>query len=563
MCSLKADDGGALRHRAPRVLDSRTLLALLDHAHDAIVVRRLDGEILYWNKGAERTYGWTSEEAVGQDAHSLLKALLPNPLAAIDEVLQQEGQWEGRIVHTARDGHTVIAHSRWAIDASGEEPSVLEINRDLTRKLEAQEAARSRERQLRFVTDSAPVLIAHCDTENRFKFANKPYAARFNLHPSQLIGRRIADVLGERAFATIEPYTKRVLAGERVDVEVEVPYDTPLGAQFMRFAYEPELNESGNVIGYVAAIINVSDRHRAEEALREADRRKDAFLATLAHELRNPLAAMRNAVDLLRMRQATAAIGERTAAILDRQLKQLTRVVDDLLDVSRITRGLLQLRVARAELANIVETAVEATAFATASAAQTLTVSLPDEPVFLDADPERLSQVLTNLLSNATKYTPPGGQIVLTAAADDDNVKITVSDSGVGIPADMLECVFGMFTQVDSARDLAYGGLGIGLTLVRSLVELHGGSVHAESEGLGRGSRFVIWLPRSVPGASASRDTNLEGAGTPAVRKRVLIADDNRDAAESLQLWLEMCGHEVHTADDGPSALQQAEALRP
>jgi PAS domain S-box-containing protein len=553
-------DGAALPHGS--VLDVATLLALLEHAHDAVFVRRLDGEILYWNKGAERTYGWTSEQARGQILHALLNTRFPKPLVVIEEALHEHGEWEGRLVHTRRDGRQVVVESRWALDRGKADATVLEINRDMTPRLEAQEAVRARERQLRFVTDNAPVAIAHCDPQNRFKFVNRPYAERFGLHPAQLVGRTVADVIGEQAFEAIRPYTARALAGEPLEVEVEIPYEK-LGRQYMHFAYVPELDDAGAVVGYVAAVMNVSDRRRAEEALLEADRRKDAFLATLAHELRNPLAALRNAVALVTGGNADPAGGRRASEIIERQLRQLVRLVDDLLDMSRITRGLLQLRVARVALADIIHTALESTALATGPTSQTVIVALPDEPVFLDADVERLAQVFGNLLTNAMKYTPPEGRIALTATATEDEVTVVVEDSGAGIPSDMLESVFGMFTQVERTRDRAYGGLGIGLTLVRMLVALHNGAVSAHSEGLDRGSRFVVRLPRATSGDAAAVVQPAASTPQPARRRRVLIADDNADAAESLQLWLEMAGHEVSVALDGVAALAKAEAGKP
>jgi PAS domain S-box-containing protein len=542
-------------------IDPTTLATLLDHAYDAVAVRRFDGRILFWNRGAERTYGWSAAEAVGEVTHALLQTRFPAPLAAIEETLAREGAWEGRLLHTCRDGRVLTVDSRWALNTSQGERVVLEIGRDITARLHAEDEARARERQLRFVTDSAPVLIAHCDAEHRFKFVNKPYAARFGVEAADLIGRSIPDVLGLDAYRAIAPYLAEALAGRPVDVELPVPYET-LGTQHMHFAYEPEFDEHGAVVGYVAAVVNVSDRHQAEEALREANARKDVFLATLAHELRNPLAAMGNAVQLMMVPELSAGRGEKAAAIIQRQLKQLVRLVDDLLDVSRITRGQLQLRRVRAELTEIIRTAVESAALMIGSNAQQLRVRLPPEPVLLDADPERLSQVFTNLLMNATKYTTEGGDIVVEAAATADEVVVTVSDTGIGIPTGMLEAVFGMFTQVDVARDRASGGLGIGLTLVRSLVELHGGSVTAESDGPGTGSTFRVRLPRVQPAVARSGGT----VSTPAeaiVIKRVLIADDNVDAAESLQLWLEMAGHEVHTALTGPAALEVARTMHP
>jgi PAS domain S-box-containing protein len=557
----KPDDD---RHSSPTgsVIDLTRLAALVDHAHDAVFVRNLEGQILYWNKGAERAYGWTSEEAEGQIAHMLLKTGFPKPLVVIEESLRERGEWEGRLVHADRHGRSMTVESRWALDMSGGVATILEINRDITPRLETPEALRTRERQLRFITDNAPVAIAHCDTNGRFKFVNKPYASRFGLHPSDLTGRPIAEVLGERAYETIKPYIDAVLAGEHVEVEIQVPYEK-IGPQFMRFAYEPELDDAGRVVGYVAAIINVSDRRQAEEALREADRRKDAFLATLAHELRNPLAAMRNVVQLLTLPAVDKEVTERATGIIARQLKQLVRLVDDLLDVSRITRGQLQLRMGRVKLADVITTAVESTALATASASQSMIVSLPDEPVFLDADAERLSQVFSNLLANATKYTPEGGRIVVAAETAGDQVAVSISDTGVGIPPDMVESVFGMFTQVEQSRDQAYGGLGIGLTLVRFLVELHGGTVTAHSEGIDRGSTFTVCLPRVVTPSDGTKDSPRVKRPEGVVAKRILVVDDNVDTAESLQLWLEMAGHEVTFATDGPRALAMIESTHP
>ncbi len=476
------------------LIDAATLATLLDHAYDAVAVRRPTGEILYWNKGAERTFGWTTAEAAGQVSHVLLQTRFSTPLATIEQTLAESGVWEGRLVHTRRDGQEVIADSRWALDAAGSEGVVLEINRDVTAHLAAEESARRRERQLRFVADSAPVLIAHCDLDHRFKFVNRPYAARFGLEPADLIGRRIPEVLGPEAYETIKPYLARTLEGKRVDVEVEVPYER-LGRHFMRFAYEPELDEHGAVIGYVAAIINVSDRRRAEEALREANGRKDAFLATLAHELRNPLAAMRNAVHLLTRPEPDAAVSARAGVIVHRQLKQLVRLVEDLLDVSRISRGQLQLRITRSTLAEVIRSAVESTSLALGTPSQNVKVLLPDERIELDADVERLSQVFVNLLTNALKYTPADGDITISAIATADEVTVSVTDTGIGIPPDMLEAIFGMFTQVRSTSDRASGGLGIGLTLVRFIVDLHGGTVAAESHGTDRGSTFRVRLP--------------------------------------------------------------------
>jgi CheY-like chemotaxis protein/two-component sensor histidine kinase len=306
----------------------------------------------------------------------------------------------------------------------------------------------------------------------------------------------------------------------------------------------------------------VSDRRRAEEALREANSRKDAFLATLAHELRNPLAALRNAVTLLSTAQTDAAVSGRADAIVHRQVKQLVRLVEDLLDVSRISRGQLQLRLARTTLAEVIQSAVESTSLALGAASQEVEVLLPDESIELEADTERLSQVFVNLLTNATKYTPAGGKITISAVATAEDVTVTVTDTGIGIPSDMLESVFGMFIQVHSTSDRASGGLGIGLTLVRSIVDLHGGTVTAESHGTDRGSTFRVRLPLVQQGIRQAEPAPSPSAEA-AVSKRVLIADDNLDAAESLQLWLQLAGHDVQIAGNGMEALRVAAEFKP
>ena len=251
----------------------------------------------------------------------------------------------------------------------------------------------------------------------------------------------------------------------------------------------------------------------------------------------------------------------RAHGVLERQLRQLVKLIDDLLDVSRITRGRLEIDTDIIELKDVIAAAVEATSFATDAARQTLTVTLPDEPVHIRGDALRLAQVFLNLLNNAAKYTPPGGRVELSATLADGEVSISVSDNGVGIPSAMLGRVFDMFVQIDSSRDRVQEGLGIGLTLVRQLVELHSGTIAAYSEGENRGSRFVVTLPVANPPVQPTR-SDCAVAATGAGR-RILIADDNADAAELLEMWLKMSGHEVRSAQDGEAALLLAETMQP
>jgi CheY-like chemotaxis protein/two-component sensor histidine kinase len=282
----------------------------------------------------------------------------------------------------------------------------------------------------------------------------------------------------------------------------------------------------------------------------------------LAHELRNPLAPMSNAVQVLRHRGGEPGAVRSATALLERQVGQMTRLVDDLLDMSRITRGKIELRRERTELAPVIHQAVEATRALYKSMNHELSVSLPAQPIFLDADPARLAQVIGNLLNNACKFTDKGGRIWLTVEQEGPQAVIRVRDTGVGIAAGDVPRLFEMFTQVDTSLERSRDGLGIGLTLVKTLVEMHGGSVEAHSEGIGRGSEFAVRLPA----LARTREPEAKAAAlepAPAAGRRILIVDDNDDGAESLAMLRALDGHETHTAHDGLEALEATDRLRP
>jgi signal transduction histidine kinase/CheY-like chemotaxis protein len=293
--------------------------------------------------------------------------------------------------------------------------------------------------------------------------------------------------------------------------------------------------------------------------LREAGRRKDVFLASLAHELRNPLAPIRTGVAILRMTD-TESRSQPVLAMMERQLQHMARLLDDLLDVSRISRGKITLHRERIDLRHVVDAAVEANRPLIEQMGHVFSLSAPSEPAFLNADPVRFAQILSNLLNNAAKYTPPGGRIALKAEHRGDEVEVSVTDNGIGIPGESLESIFEMFTQIGSQSN-AQGGLGIGLSLAKGLVALHGGTIQAHSEGLGRGSEFRVRVPTRLT-LDADSATPVSKALTPQ-RSKILVVDDNRDAAASLSMLLELKGHEVRIAYDGENALQLAEDFRP
>ncbi len=308
----------------------------------------------------------------------------------------------------------------------------------------------------------------------------------------------------------------------------------------------------------------IEERDRARGALRDADRRQDEFLATLAHELRNPLAPIRSAVQIMRMAQGDDAMTSAARVIIERQIKHLVRLIDDLVDVSHVTRGRLELRKEPVDLAGVVRIAVELNRSLLESKQQHVTIELPAEPLVVDADATRLAQVFANLLNNGAKYSDPWAEIGIRAVCDGDHVVVTVTDRGIGIQADLLAGIFDIFTEAARPQPSPHDGLGVGLTLVKRLVELHGGSVSAYSAGSGMGSSFSVRLkllqtPREEPLPPPS----TAKAGDRSPRARILVADDNYDAAQSLALMLGIEGHDVRTASDGVEALRVAEEFRP
>jgi signal transduction histidine kinase len=305
------------------------------------------------------------------------------------------------------------------------------------------------------------------------------------------------------------------------------------------------------------------ERERTAETLKLADRRKDEFLAILAHELRNPLAPIRNSLQILRLTASSDPAAVRVCQIMERQVNHMVRLVDDLMEVSRITRGQIELRKEETDLATVIRSAVETSKPLIEAKGHQLAISLPPDPIPLYGDAIRLGQVLANLLNNAAKYTERGGQIWLAARRDADEAVISVRDNGIGLSAEMLPVVFEMFMQVDRSSNRSEGGLGIGLTLVKNLVELHGGTIAAKSDGPGRGSEFIVRLPVSARKFSDSKALSVVPKAPDLPQRKVLVVDDNRDAAASLGMLLRYLGTDVQTVGDGAAALSAIESYRP
>jgi signal transduction histidine kinase len=426
-------------------------------------------------------------------------------------------------------------------------------------------AARS---ELRRFLDRLPAAAYTCDPEGLITYFNEPAlelwgrAPRLN-DPSNrfcgswglfsIAGARVAVDRCWMALALKErtPYCGREIVIERPD-----------GSRREALAHaNPMYVEHGHLIGAVNVLLDITPRRRAEGLIRDAQRRHDEVLAALAHAVRNPLTPLSAGIAIVRNSISDPETILEHCALMETQLQQLTRLVDELLDVSLVTQRKLRLEKRRIALKTIVRTAVEENQASIAQARHTLSVSLPAERIFVEADPLRLGQAVSGLLSNAAKYTPGGGRIELAVARDNGGVRVSVRDTGVGIAADKLDAVFEAFDRVDRSLQTGHEGLGIGLTLVKALVEMHGGTVQAHSEGLGKGSEFGIWLPVASP-ASTAAAPSVAPARTHKTR-RVLLVDDNAAVGRALSRLVRMLGHDVRVAFDGQEALRAAEEFQP
>jgi len=342
---------------------------------------------------------------------------------------------------------------------------------------------------------------------------------------------------------------------------LEIVVERPNGYRVTALAHANPIHDAtGSLAGAVNVLVDISDRRRAEDVLREADRAKDEFLAILAHELRNPLAPLRHIVELLRTPVPPDL--KWAVDVIDRQTRHMARLIDDLLEVSRVSHRKIELRKQRVELTEIVRAAVETSRPLIEVAGHELRVTLPTSPVLLDADPTRVAQALSNLLNNAAKYTARGGRVWLTAERQGRDAVVTVGDTGIGIPAEMIPRVFAMFAQVEQSMERAQGGLGIGLTLAKRLIEMHGGTLQAHSDGPGKGAEFTVRLPTATTMAPEAESPSPEDkTARPTVR--ILVVDDNRDSAESLSLLLQTLGNDVRTAHDGLEAVELAKEQQP
>ncbi|MEO6742887.1 MAG: ATP-binding protein [Caldimonas sp.] len=428
-------------------------------------------------------------------------------------------------------------------------------NTEISIITKTQQELREREQELRTLTDNTPDILTRFDRQLRHVFVNAAIERVTGRQPSELVGKTnreldfpaelcdMWDVATRKVFETASPQW------------IEFRFVGPAGPRDFITQLIPEKEIDGRILHVLAVSHDRTVELAAQTALQDADRKKDEFLATLAHELRNPLAPIRTGLHVLQ-RSQDLGLTRRTQEMMSRQLGHMVRLIDDLLDVSRITSGKVILRKERVTLRAIVESSIEATRSLLEAAEHKLRVDLPNEPLWLDVDATRISQVLSNLLTNAAKYSPDQASISLAARQEGDQIVVSVSDNGVGIPRDMLTQVFDMFAQVNKTLDRAQGGLGIGLSLAKRLIEMHGGSIGATSAGEDCGSTFTFRLPAAAP--RMGTQAPLESGISSGPSLRALVIDDNIDAAEALAALLQLLGHETSVATSGPAGLAMA-----
>jgi PAS domain S-box-containing protein len=556
--------------QAHQLLAARFLASIVESSDDAIVSKSLDGIIQSWNAAAERLFGYTADQAVGRHISLVIP---PERIAEEDRILAslRAGQ---RIEHfeTERqrsDGQRILVSLTISPirDAEGAVIGASKIVRDIT----DQKRAEAEQHKLVTLVENSTDFIGICDLAGMPMFVNSAGMRMVGLDDIEHARRTpvASFFFPEDQSWIMNEFFPSVLEKGNGEVEVRFRHFKTGEARWMAYKVLTLPDAAGRPVALATVSQDVTERKRFEDTLRrvaidlsEADQRKNEFLAMLAHELRNPLAPISHAIQALRLARGDGKSVHAATEMLERQVGQMVRLVDDLLDMSRISRGKIELRKDRIELAPIVSQAVEATRALYKSMNHELTVTLPPHPIYLDADPARLAQVVGNLLNNACKFTDNGGHVWLTVEQDRAQAVIRVRDTGIGIAADQLPRLFEMFMQVDTSQERSREGLGIGLTLVKTLVEMQGGTVEAHSEGPGRGSEFLIRLPtvaempRPLP-----RETTAEPL--PAVRRRILVVDDNEDAAEWLATVLRLHGHETHIAHDGLEAVRSAEQIRP
>jgi PAS domain S-box-containing protein len=534
----------------------------------AIFVMDPTGHIMSWNPGAQLIKGYTADEIVGQHFSRFY------PIAAIERgwpehelaVARTEGRFEDEGWRVRKDGSTFWAHV--IITALRDQAGALigygKITHDLTARRREQESVRQSEERFRLLVEGVKDYgIFMLDVNGRIISWNAGAERMKGYSAKEIIGRHFSVFYPPELIAADWPAHELRIARTEGRYEEEAWRLRKDGSRFFASILITAIYDgNGDLRGFAKVTRDLTQRQRMEQ-MQDASRQMSEFVAMLAHELRNPLAPIRNAMQVMALRGLEDPKLESCRKIVDRQVAHLGRLVDDLLDVNRVTTGKIHLKYEALSISLVLERALESSAPKIEERNHRVEISLPEEPLVVQGDSTRLSQVFLNLLNNAAKYTPEHGLIRISGKAEAGNAVVRIRDNGIGIAADLLPKVFDLFVQGSRSLDRAEGGLGIGLMLVREIVRLHGGSVSVSSAGVQQGSEFTVKLPLLKHAADRTKRGNSGEAAAAARKQRILVVDDNSDSAESMAMLLRASGHEVHMARDGAAALELADAHKP
>ncbi|HKY30024.1 MAG TPA: PAS domain S-box protein [Pyrinomonadaceae bacterium] len=557
--------------------EKELLATTLASIGDAVILTDAAGRVTFLNKEAERLTGWTNAEANGRALNEVFQIIneqtrqpVENP---VDKVMRFGGV-VGLANHTiliTRDGREIPIDDSAAPIRQSDGPlfGIVLVFRDFSDRKLAEEKLRQKEAELEAIIHRTPFMLTRCSRDLQYQFVSRTYAEMLGLRPEDIAGKPIVEIMGQDGLDTIAPHIERVLSGEQVEYESEVSFKDG-GKPYLRVFYTPDRDQEGNVIGWIASIVDITDRKRVEkhreellareqelrQVAEEANRLKDEFLAIMSHELRNPLNVVLGYSEILVRSDQVGQSSQlrRMAEAIKRNAKAQSKLISDLLDLSRLRSGKLELNQQTVSLVASANNAID-TVHSDAEVKQiVMTFSPPDESLFVEADPVRLEQVIWNLLNNAVKFTPAGGHIAIRMVKEDDQVVLEVEDNGQGIHASFLPHVFELFRQADATTSRSQPGMGIGLAVVKQLVDLHNGSITAHSEGLGKGSTFTVRLPLSdeiKPQLEPVSDIT-----TVLDKFSILVVDDSEDTTEMLSQLLKVTGATVTSATSGQTALR-------
>jgi hypothetical protein len=544
------------RHLVASILDS------------AIVLLDFSGNVTTWNEGAERIQGYSAAEILGRNFSAFYtpEALeRETPRFELSRA-RENGRFAGEGWRVRPDGPPYWASIViTAIPVGDGSPrGFIHITRDLTGQRTQLMALRESEERFRLLVEGVQeYAIFMLDPEGKVTSWNRGAEMIKGYAASEIIGSHFSRFYPQEAILQGKPAWELETATRYGSVEEEGWRVRKDGSRFWANVVITALRDKeGDLRGFAKVTRDMTERRRVEE-LEQADRQKDEFLALLAHELRNPLAPIRTALEVLRRRDVPAPALDQAGLLAERQLRNMARLLDDLLDISRIREGRIELRKQPLNVSTLLRAASDAARPLMDERRHDFVVDDPANDIWVEGDGVRLEQVLGNLLNNAAKYTEPGGEIRLSANSNDGNVLIRVQDTGIGIEPLMVSRVFDLFVQAERRTELSAGGVGVGLSLARKLVELHGGRVEAFSAGAGRGAEFIVRLPTTAPPPAAEEKLVASAVAATAHGLRVLLVDDNVDSADGLGLLLELQGHEIRVAYDGPTALETARQFRP